>query len=221
MKIYCHPQVQSVYELHQSIIEDRGMYHTVKAQLTLFVDHLYQQYQAGDERTAIEVKNYHPDHHQSSTEEIFAAKLDLAAFQQTIAREYGYADWHDVIEHANVAFDAQFEQCVNLLLAGEMELLENETDKNPALLSMHSAYGHRAGLIHYIAANGVELWRQVVPENLVEITQMLLRQGADAEQTHNIYNGNETLLALIETSAHPQEAGIAKELMAVIKKESR
>lgn len=216
MKVYRHPKVQAVYELHRHIILDTEFYRSVKGELTLFVDNLYQQFKAGDARVAIEVSNYHPDYAGKPEAEIMKAPLALEDFQLTIAREYGFEDWPDVAHHGNVAFDHDFEQAVNYLLAGEKEQLEALLLKKPELLHQHSVYNHKAGLIHYIAANGVELWRQVVPANLPEITKMLLDKGADPQMKHHIYRGNGDLAGLIETSTHPREAGITTKLLALV-----
>jgi len=72
-------------------------------------------------------------------------------------------------------------------------------------------------LIHYIAANGVETYRQIIPFNLVAITELLLDQGCDPYADHNIYGGNGNIIDLIATSAHPNEAGVAKDLMTLIR----
>jgi len=80
-----------------------------------------------------------------------------------------------------------------------------------------SNFGHRAKLIHYIAANGVETYRQITPFNLVAITELLLDQGCDPYADHNIYGGNGNIIDLIATSAHPNEAGVAKDLMTLIR----
>ena len=38
---------------------------------------------------------------------------------------------------------------------------------------------HRATLLHYVAANGVEGYRQKTPNNAVEVATMLLKAGAE------------------------------------------
>jgi hypothetical protein len=71
-------------------------------------------------------------------------------------------------------------------------------------------------LLHYVAANGVEIRRQVVPSNAAEIARILLDHGAELRATMPVYGGQYDPLALMRTSAHPHDAGVARELEAVL-----
>jgi len=95
--------------------------------------------------------------------------------------------------------------------------LKSLLKKHPKLLTEHSSYGHKACLLHYTASNGVELWRQQVPTNIVEIAKILLHQGADKNAPMKVYGREFTAYALAESSGHPYDAGIAPELLAVLK----
>jgi hypothetical protein len=89
---------------------------------------------------------------------------------------------------------------------------------NPDLIARRSVYGHRATLLHYTAANGVEIRRQVVPANAAEITATLLDAGADAAATLHAYGGTPDTLAMLRSSAHPQAAGVAAGIERVLKR---
>ena len=75
-----------------------------------------------------------------------------------------------------------------------------------------SAYGHRATLLHYTAANGVEIRRQVVPANAAEVVATLLDAGADQSARLRAYGGDFDVLEMFKTSAHPHDAGVAREV---------
>jgi len=216
MKIYKHPTVVAVRSLHETIIVRRNAYATVYEQLDAFAKNLAKAYRAGDERAVIEIKNFVPGFGKSTMEEVLTAGLSDADLQQCIATEYGFENWDAVEATAKVAFDEDFETAVDFLLTGKKAELETLLRKQPKLIEQQSQYAHRAGLIHYVAANGVELWRQIVPENIVEMTELLLEKGAEPEQKHNIYGGQGNVRSLVESSGHPFAAGVGAALVEIL-----
>lgn len=216
MKVYRHPFVQTTTELHHSILNERDAYSTVKEQLILLADNLYLHLRHGDPAALKIIENFHPDYHRKLASEIPGAGLGQDDCQLVIAKEYGYRDWEMALSEADQAFDKEFEAAIDYLVSGQINELELVLQNDPGLLQQHSPYWHSAGLIHYIASNGVEVWRQCVPENLVEITQMLLQFGANPNMPNNIYGGA-NLINLIETSAHPHQAGLAEALIQTLK----
>jgi len=70
--------------------------------------------------------------------------------------------------------DELFETAVEALIHGEATTLRLLLDQHPDLIRARSARPHKAHLLHYIGANGVEDERQVTPPNAVELTRMLL-----------------------------------------------
>jgi hypothetical protein len=71
-------------------------------------------------------------------------------------------------------------------------------------------------LLHYVAANGVENYRQKTPANIVEITGVLLNAGAEIDATADVYGGGCTTLGLAATSIHPVRAGVLEELLQAL-----
>ena len=67
---------------------------------------------------------------------------------------------------------------------------------------------HRSTLLHYLAANGVETYRQKSPPNAVEIASMLLDAGADPNALQDSYGGRNTTLSMLVSSAPPRIAGV-------------
>ena len=64
---------------------------------------------------------------------------------------------------------------------------------------------HHATLLHYVAANGVEDFRQLTPPNAVEIARRLLDAGAAVDALADTYGGgsDQTTMNLLVSSAHP------------------
>jgi hypothetical protein len=132
--------------------------------------------------------------------------------RETSWRDHGFTSWSDVGGFT----DVDFESAVDALTEGDMGALTRMLDRSPNLTAARSAYGHRATLLHYVAANGVEIRRQVVPSNASDIAGILLDHGADLRATMPVYGGHYDPLALMRTSAHPYDAGVARELEAVL-----
>src|SRR5439155_980457 len=75
---------------------------------------------------------------------------------------------------------------------------------------------HRATLLHYVSANGVENYRQQTPQNIVRMTELLLAAGAEVDAEANVYGGGCTTLGLVATSAHPRQAGVQNALIQLL-----
>src|SRR5205807_2098987 len=80
----------------------------------------------------------------------------------------------------------RFEAAVEAVINGDEASLRRMLAEHPDLAQARSSRTccfdppeHRATLLHYVAANGVENYRQKTPPNAVEITRLLLDAGAD------------------------------------------
>jgi hypothetical protein len=216
MKVYRHPFVKETLELHQHILQHPGSYRSVKELIILLANNLFNHLKNGNPTALKIISTYLPEFHEKVTSEIPSAGLDLEDCQLAIAKEYGYANWENALSESDQTFDKDFEAAINLLVNGDLQKLQKLLEEHPEILQQHSPFWHSAGLIHYVASNGVEIWRQCVPDNLLEITSMLLNHGADPQMPNNIYGGS-NLINLIETSSHPNKVGIANQLIHLIK----
>lgn len=140
-------------------------------------------------------------------EKIMSTPLTLPMARQTIASEHGFSSWQAIEDLGDTAFDREFENCVDRMLAGDIDALKKDLASCPQLLTQQSQYGHQATLLHYIAANGVESYRQVTPLNATEIIELLISSGAEINANANIYGGG-VAIDLLTSSAHPRNAGI-------------
>ena len=152
----------------------------------------------GDSESLWQVRKYHPRYH-VPRDHVEAAKLrsgqlldsvvntasfTLADAQLVIARAHGFESWPKFAKHLEGLERenfpvANFERAADAIVTGDRTTLEHLLGEDPELIRVHSARAHRAMLLHYISANGVERFRQKTPRNIVEIARLLLNAGAD------------------------------------------
>jgi ankyrin repeat protein len=108
-----------------------------------------------------------------------------------------------------------FEQAADAVVDGDLATLTALLDRERRLATMHSPRPHRATLLHYVAANGVEGWRQKSPPNAAAIARLLLARGAEPDALAATYGGGpaQTPLLLAVTSSHPDDAGVMAEIV--------
>jgi len=165
------------------------------------------------------IKKFHP-----RFRELTEAQLEifsLADAQWVIAREYGFESWPKFIKHIQEITRAnssvsKFELAADAIITGNLPALNDLLRENPELVQARSTRSHEAPLIHYVAANGVEDFRQKTPKNIVEITRALLHAGAEVDATTQEYGSASTALGLAATSYHPAAAGVQLELLQVL-----
>jgi hypothetical protein len=150
-----------------------------------------------------------------------AARCRLADAQFFVARGHGFASWPKFVRHLESLARAnspvsKFEAAVDAIVEGDQVTLEKLLAENPALVRALSTREHRSTLLHYVSANGVEDFRQKTPKNIVEITRLLLKAGADVNAESDAYGGRSTTLGLAATSWHPEHAGVQLPLMEVL-----
>ncbi len=152
--------------------------------------------------------------------EMRSAALELADTQLTVARSCDFRDWPALAEYVEAVTQenspsCQFESAVEAVINGDVAALRSALRDNPELVRARSTRVthfdppvHRATLLHYVAANGVEGYRQKTPKNAVEVAQTLLETGAEVDALADLYGGQCTTMALLVSSCHPAEAGV-------------
>jgi Ankyrin repeat len=150
-----------------------------------------------------------------------ARQCRLTDTQFVIARSHGFQNWTGLIRHLNGlnaknSRTARFEAAASAIVDGDIKTLKRLLQLEPALVRVRSAREHRATLLHYVSANGVEGYRQKTPRNIVKITEMLLQAGAEVDAEADVYGGGSTTLGLAATSVHPYRAGVQNELMQIL-----
>jgi ankyrin repeat protein len=160
--------------------------------------------------------------------ELRAAGLEITDAQLALARWYDFRDWtaleayvEDVTETNSPVY--QFESAVEAVIAGDIGKLEALLDEIAELVRARSTRithfdppVHGATLLHYIAANGVEGYRQKTPQDAVDVAKLLLTKGAEVDSLANMYGGQCTTMNLLVSSCHPAEAGLQVALLETL-----
>jgi hypothetical protein len=144
----------------------------------------------------------------------------LADAQRLIANAHGFARWADFARHVErLAGEGDpFEAAADAVVGGDLAALESLVSAQPELVRARSARVHRATLLHYTAANGVEDFRQQTPPNAVAVARFLLEAGSEVDALAETYGGGaaQTTLNLLVSSTHPAEAGLQSELAELL-----
>src|SRR4051812_34041067 len=213
--VYVSDQVREVERLHRDLLTDGVRRLPIRDQLDRQARRIVEGHKAGDRAVVTHVTCWHPTLVCHAADEIMSGAFTLDDARQTIAREYGFADWSDVEARGAAPPDPAFELAVGPLLGGDVGTLRRLLAEDPSLVRRRSSDGHRATLLHYVGSNGVETYRQRVPMNLAEITRLLVEAGADVNATADMYGGS-TTLGLLVTSDHPTKAGVTGDVVKVL-----
>ncbi len=151
------------------------------------------------------------------------AGLALADAQYLIARAHGFDDWPGFAKHlervSQEGSESQvFESAADAVVSGDIGTLEALVRWHPGLLRDRSTRAHRATLLHYVSANGVEDFRQRTPPNAPVVARLLLDAGAEVDVLANTYGGgsDQTTMNLLVSSTHPARAGLQGTLVETL-----
>jgi len=159
--------------------------------------------------------------------EIRDASLTLDDARLALARNYSFLDWPALATHVTaVAQDGpvhEFEAAVEAVVNGDIAALEAALRRNPTLVHARSSRIcnlappiHGAALLHYVAANGVEGYRQKTPPNAVTIARALLTARAEPDAEADLYGSGATTMGLLVSSEHPAKAGLSAPLVELL-----
>jgi hypothetical protein len=160
--------------------------------------------------------------------DIRSASFEMADAQMAIARWYDFADWHRLEEYVDAVKQqgspvARFEAGVEAVIDGDVDALRGLLRDDPELIHARSTRVthfdppvHRATLLHYVAANGVEGYRQRTPPNAVAVAALLLKSSAEVDALADMYGGQCTTMSLLVSSEHPAKAGVQVALVETL-----
>jgi ankyrin repeat protein len=120
------------------------------------------------------------------------------------------------IDETLAAETPAFARAVKAVITGNVAALQTELSTDPTLARARSVSAHRATLLLYVAANGIEgeLQRQV--PNSDEVAAALLHAGAVVDAECDAYGGQCTTLDLLVSSDHPYEAGVTGKVVTLL-----
>jgi ankyrin repeat protein len=104
-----------------------------------------------------------------------------------------------------------FLQAVEAITTGGEARLRALLQSDAGLVHQRAPFAHRATLLHYLGANGVEVQRS--PQNAPAIARILLDAGALPDATAAIYGDSDTTLCMTVTSVVPYLAGVQADLV--------
>lgn len=151
--------------------------------------------------------------------------LDLTDARLALARAYDFRDWPALEEFVKTVAVSdspvwRFEAAVERVIYGDETALADSLDQDPDLVRARSSRitgfdppAHRATLLHYVAANGVEQFRQKTPPNAVAIARLLLQRGAEPDALAEMYGAQCTPMSMLVSSDHPAKAGLQAALV--------
>ena len=149
-------------------------------------------------------------------------EFSLADAQHLIAQAHSYENWASFVAEIEalrtVSRTSAFERAADAVVNGDLVTLDELLAKNPDLVREHSSRTHHATLLHYVAANGVEDFRQKTPPNAVAVAERLLAAGADVDALADTYGKDlyQTTMNLLVSSTHPAEAGLQSTLVELL-----
>jgi ankyrin repeat protein len=153
-----------------------------------------------------------------SDDEVRSTTLDRGDAQLTLARWYDFQSWPRLVEYVGAVAEpaspvARFESAVEMVIHGDVASLASRLRAHPDLIRARSTRVthfdppvHRATLLHYVAANGVEGYRQMTPTNAVDVAKTLLEAGAEVDALADMYGGRATTMSMLVSSCHPANA---------------
>lgn len=151
------------------------------------------------------VLSWHPAYAGRPLRAIPCDTFDLAAAQQTVAREYGCDTWNDLAQLVAGIADGgsvrAFEIAAEAVSTGDVDGLDRLLRAQPSLVHARSGRRHRATLLHYVAANGVEPPRQAGSPHAVAVANRLLTHGAEIDALAPFYDEDCSTLALVVSTS--------------------
>jgi ankyrin repeat protein len=200
-------------------------------------DVLFAGWHAGDEKAVSLFRTKHPKfldakipwlERHLTDQEARATPITRQDASLALARWYDFADWQSLTEYVEAVTTpgspvARFEAAVEAIIDGDIATLRTLLRDDPALVRARSTRVthfdppvHGAMLLHYLAANGVEEYRQRSPKNAAEVAKVLLDAGADPNALCSLYGSQCTTMALLVSSTPPDQAGVQVALVDVL-----
>lgn len=156
------------------------------------------------------VWSWHPAYGSGPLAAIPCDTFDVEAARQTIACEYGCDTWDALATLVAAIAEGgdvrTFELAAEAVATGDVGGLDGMLQAHPALAHARSWRRHRATLLHYVAANGVEPPRQSGSPHAVRIAETLLAHGVTVDALARFYGEDCSTLGLVVSTSSLGEA---------------
>lgn len=213
---YQHDDVRTVRRHCRRYLPDNAYELSVRELLELECSALVDALADGDPAARVQLQHWCPPQFGGNTSHRHDADAARLIMQFCVAREHGFANW-SAVRSDGTRHDPVFEQCVDSTVSGDLNMLEALVRDFPEVVYARSPYPHRATLLHYLAACGVELRRQTSPYNARAIAELLLDRGADANaEAGRVGDAPLRPLTLLRRSQHTVLAGTRKAIEDVL-----
>ena len=174
---------------------------------------LLKAFKAGDAKAFDRIRWNHPRFRGLTDDQIRERPFVLADAQLVIARLHHFESWPKLLLHIETLLRQEpnvrrFEDAADAIITGDVASLDRLLRAHPDLIHQRSARAHESSLLHYVAANGVEDYRQLSPKNAGEVARALLDAGAEVDAASRAYGGGATALGLVATSTPARRSGV-------------
>ena len=212
-----HDHVQQIDSFYRRFVTPLNEPTSLKLALAHEADALVDAHGRQDLSAAMVLRLGYSPESRPNDEAIFGMPLSIEAAREAIAKSYLFSSWSQVEECQPRVIQPKFEQAVDAIVSGRSDVLR-ELLRDASLVRQRSAFAHRATLLHYVAANGVETRRQRTPNNIGDITRLLLAHGAEVDALSESYGGgaSQTTLCLTVSSGHPADRGVQTDIVGAL-----
>lgn len=208
--------------------------HPSLVQLKLQANELLRAHRDRSRSAASRIAAHHPRMKGEPLDSILNLPLTLADAQVTLAREYGFESWarlkHQVETSSRLAEfkpHPRFDDALAALDGGDIERLRSLLSADPKLVHARTRleppydYFTGATLLHHVAGNPdrgrLSGTLGPLPANIVEVTALLLRAGADVNSLTLGPTESDTI-GLVLTSKVASDAGASGPLIDLLLK---
>ena len=217
MNVYTPDYVYEVEMLYLHLFKSRDPILEIRELLETQAEVLYSHHADDDFAACVQIRNCFVPLFGSPRETIMAALFTPDDALSTLAWEHGFVDWSAVAALGQAKLDEGFELGADAVVRGDVGTLGDLLGARPELATARSAFGHGATLLHYLAANGVEIRRQKGPSNVAEVARLLLEAGADASAAASFCGGSYDPLTMVMGSEVLAKAGLTERLAEVLR----
>ncbi|MCI0434536.1 MAG: hypothetical protein L0271_12980 [Gemmatimonadetes bacterium] len=196
------------------------------AQLKLQARELQRDHASKKPAAGARIAGHHPRWKERPVDAVLAESLALADAQLVIAREYGFRSWALLKRHVETARRVagfrphpDFDRALAAVDSGDLETLRNLIAREPELLRARTRleppydYFTGATLLHHVAGNPSR--DSGLPRNIVDVAQLLLEAGADANAV-TLATVASTTLGLVITSKAASDASVSGPLIELL-----